>query len=160
MLKNNPMQTPEGRVAFRRWRESHPEKAAEIHQQLLRGQRRLQRDKPSGLERRLRDILANLGVEHEPAYLVKPRFIVDIRIDALIIQADGDYWHGHPRFEPLTERQLAQQRRDRAQDAYLTKCGFTVVRIWECELDRAKVISILNEHGISFDEPARRNPTP
>jgi G:T-mismatch repair DNA endonuclease (very short patch repair protein) len=128
----------------RKWANQHPENL----EHLARGRQRIERDKPSGLEQRLRDILTGLNVDFEPSALIKPRFVVDARIGNLIIQADGDYWHGHPRFEPLTERQLQQQKRDRAQDAYLTKCGYTVVRIWEKELTEARVVEVLRQNGV------------
>jgi len=53
----------------------------------------------------------------------------------IVIQFDGDYWHGNPRKYPvLTERQKKQVKRDRAQDAYLISCGYRVIRIWESDL--------------------------
>jgi len=132
-----------------RWLKEHPEHI----KPLIAAHQQLERTKPSGLEKKLRNILNELGVAFEPSFLVKPKFIVDIKIGNLIIQADGDYWHGHPRFEPLTERQKAQRRRDKAQDAYLRKLGFIVTRIWERDMGAKLVRSILESHSIPFIKP-------
>jgi G:T-mismatch repair DNA endonuclease (very short patch repair protein) len=148
MRRDNPMKRPEVRSKVRQWREDHPEEAERIHRALMEGQQRLQQRKTSKLEKRLQEILDNLGVSYEPTALIKPKFIVDIRINDLIIQADGDYWHGHPRFYPLTERQLKQQQRDVAQTAYLIACGYTVIRIWESDMCEKAVVSALEKHGI------------
>lgn len=149
MFHNNPMQRPEVVAKVKQWRDDHPEEIERINQALLEGQQRLQRHKISNLELKLQGILDGLNVTYEAAALIKPKFIVDIRIGSLIIQADGDYWHGHPRFNPLTERQRKQQQRDVAQTAYLNACGYTVVRIWESDLNKELVVSILRQHGIS-----------
>lgn len=148
MLKSNPMKRAEVVEKVKAWRRDNPEKTAEILTKLRVSHQRIQRDKPSQLEWLLRDLLMEFGIEYEPSAIIKDKFIVDIRIGTLIIQADGDYWHGHPRFEPLTDRQSAQQRRDRAQDAYLRACGYTVVRIWESDMTRDKVAAILREHHL------------
>lgn len=134
MTKNNPMFESENRQKVKQWYIDHPKEAAERVTRIMEGNRRIQKDKPTKLEIALFAHLDTLGVEYEPFFLVKPKWIVDAKCGNTIIQADGDYWHGHPRFEPLTERQLTQKRRDKAQDAYLTTCGYTVARIWESDM--------------------------
>jgi G:T-mismatch repair DNA endonuclease (very short patch repair protein) len=148
MTKHNPMKIPEVQEKVSKWWRTHPKKAARILEALFEGHQKLERDQPSALELRLAEILTDFGIIFEHAALIKPKFIVDFRIGNLIIQTDGDYWHGHPRFEPLTKRQKAQKRRDKAQDKYLTQCGYTVVRIWESELSKNLIESILSEHGL------------
>lgn len=148
MRQHNPMRRPEVVQKVKQWRDEHPEEMERINEAMLQGKQRLQRDKASKLEVRLRTILTELGVDFEPTALIKPKFLVDIRIGTLIIQADGDYWHGHPRFMPLTERQQKQQQRDAAQDAYLKTCGYTVIRIWESDMSKEHIVSILRQHGI------------
>lgn len=129
---------------------NHPEVRERTMTKMFEGHRRIQKNKPTKLEKKLFGILDNLNVPYEPFYLIKPKFIVDVKIDNLIIQADGDYWHGHPRLEPFTERQMAQQKRDKAQDIYLHKCGYTVIRIWESELTFEKIVSVLKQHGLKI----------
>lgn len=148
MENHNPMKRPEVCAKVSAWWEAHPKKCSARDAKLVKAKSKFQKENATGLERKLWKILNSLGVEFEASAVIKPRFVVDIRIDNLIIQADGDYWHGHPRFEPLTKRQKAQQRRDKAQDAYLEKCGYTVVRIWESDMSPKLVKSILKEHGV------------
>lgn len=131
MKLDNPMRRDDVKAKARKWWAARPDVAERVYQSMLKGQQAIQREHPSKLELRARAILISLGIEFEPSALIKPKFIVDIRIGSLIIQIDGEYWHGHPRYEPLSSRQEAQRRRDQAQDAYLTACGYTVVRIWD-----------------------------
>lgn len=112
---------------------------------------RLHRDRPSGYELRIRAILDDLEVTYEASFLIKRKFIVDIKIGNLIIEADGDYWHGHPRFEPLTERQIKQQQRDAARNAYLLKCGYDLERIWESDFSLEYLKILLQRYHIPFN---------
>jgi G:T-mismatch repair DNA endonuclease (very short patch repair protein) len=145
MMRDNPMKRPGAGDRVRAWYRANPDKVAVVREKLMEGQQRLQRNKPSKLEHRLRAILDSLGIQHEPSALIKPNFVVDIRIGSLILQADGEYWHGHPRFEPLTERQQKQRARDAAQDTYLRACGYTVVRIWERDVTTEHIAAILRD---------------
>lgn len=148
MRQSNPMKSAEVVEKVKKWRDENPEKVNAIRERLLEGQQQLQRNKPSKLEKRLHVILDGLGVAYEPSAYIKPNFIVDIRIGMLILQADGEYWHGHPRFAPLTERQQRQQARDRAQDTYLHACGYTVVRIWDRDITPDNIAAILRRHRV------------
>ncbi|MET7344647.1 hypothetical protein [Streptomyces sp. NPDC005547] len=64
------------------------------------------------------------------------RWTVDAAIPSLrlILQADGDYWHGlHPKYhsDPRVRRNMAN---DVLQDQRLTEVGWTVHRFWERDL--------------------------
>lgn len=118
-------------------------KRPEVAAKMLKGSRDAQKGKPTKLELKLFSILDSLGIAYESYVIVKPKFIVDVRIGNVIIQADGDWWHGHPRFYPLTATQHKQQLRDKAQDAYMAQCGYTVIRIWESDMCLESVISAL-----------------
>lgn len=148
MLTNNPMSNPETAAKVQAFWDKHPQKRRAI---ALHASRVNQRDRPSRLEQRLWHILESLGIAFERQVTIKDKFIVDIRIGNLIIEADGDYWHGHPRFEPLTERQLAQQSRDRSRDKYLAACGYTVKRVWGSDMSIDYVGALLQKHGILSD---------
>lgn len=148
MKENNPMARSDVREKVRRHWLDRPDKLEQSLARLTAGQQRLQKTRPSGLEQRLRNLLDDLGVEYEGSAMIKANFIVDIRIGRLIIEADGDWWHGHPRFEPLSERQLAQQRRDVSRNKYLSTCGYAVVRIWERDLCMDLVRRVLRENGV------------
>jgi len=154
MLANNPMHNPETIAKVRAFYNSHPEAARKRLERLTIAKQKVQKGKPTKLELRLFAILEDIDVAFKRFPLIKPKFIVDCMIGDLIIQADGDYWHGHPRFYPLTDRQLAQQKRDKAQDIYLHSRGYTVERIWECEMSEEVVRRVLARHDIILSAPA------
>jgi G:T-mismatch repair DNA endonuclease (very short patch repair protein) len=106
----------------------------------------------SNPEKRVHKILECFGVDFQAQLFIKPNFIVDIAIGNVIIQIDGDYWHGHHRFEPLTDRQKSQKKRDYAQDRYLSKMGYTVERIWESDISDSAIKEILYNHGITLQQ--------
>jgi very-short-patch-repair endonuclease len=69
--------------------------------------------------------------------LIKNKFLVDALLtnDPVVIQIDGDYWHGNPeQFPNPDKRQRKRMALDKSQDAYMLKCGITVVRIWGSDL--------------------------
>ena len=108
-----------------------------IRKTLTEGKSRILRSNPSKVQYRLKELLEsnNLFFEHE--YVVKDKFIVDFAFPTrrVIVQVDGCYWHGHDcKVKALTERQAKQQKRDHAQDKYLTTCSWLVLRFWECEI--------------------------
>lgn len=148
MIENNPMFRQEPIDKVKQHYIDNPGKRAAVMENLFEGHRRMQKGNPTKLEIKLLGILDGFGVDYSPFYLVKPKFIVDVKIGDLIIQADGDYWHGHPRFESLTDRQKAQQKRDKAQDKYLTACGYAVERIWECDMTKDAVGEVLARHNL------------
>lgn len=149
MAESNPMWRPAVVAKVRRYWDNHSEERRAL---AVVAYQHNQRTSPSGLERRAAALLDALGVDYEHGAIIKSKFVVDFRIGNVILQMDGDYWHGHPRFEPLTERQLRQQSRDRSQDAYLAKCGYTVIRIWESDLTSELLIECLQRSGVSIGE--------
>jgi len=91
---------------------------------------------PTSLERAGCALLDLLGVEYETQVLICKKFVVDVLIPArrLVIQWDGDYWHGYG--GATDDRQRKRQRLDRSQDAYMRKAGYTVLRFWEHEVHK------------------------
>lgn len=82
-------------------------------------------------------MLDSLNIVYHRQHLIAHKFCVDAFVPSLnlIIQFDGDYWHGNPRkFPNLDTRQLKRKRLDTSQDAYMKKCGYTVLRVWESDL--------------------------
>jgi G:T-mismatch repair DNA endonuclease (very short patch repair protein) len=148
MLAHNPMKNQESVNKVKEWRKNNPDKVLFMVENITKGQQKFQKINPSSLEIKARKMLDELKVNYEPSFLIKPKFVVDIRIENIIIQLDGDYWHGHPRFVNLTERQKKQQMRDKAQDKCLTSLGYKVIRIWESDLSSEKLISVLDENDI------------
>lgn len=85
----------------------------------------------SGIERMMAEVFDGLGLAY-----VQQREIgwcaVDFAFEnaRLVVEVDGDYWHGRPE----------QRKKDRARDAYLRKCGWRVMRLRECDI-RADAIA-------------------
>jgi len=55
----------------------------------------------------------------------------------LVIQADGDFWHGHPdkyTVESLTPTQKKQKRLDSSTNSYLVSRDYRVLRLWESDI--------------------------
>jgi len=83
------------------------------------------------------DLLDELGIVHLRQHLIAGKFCVDAFVPTAnaVLQMDGDYWHGNPRFYPHPDaRQCRRMNQDRSQDAYMVACGYRIVRIWASEL--------------------------
>lgn len=84
------------------------------------------------------DLLDAMGLAYQTQVLIAEKFTVDALIgEKLVIQWDGDYWHGFRRegdATPLSARQAKRAALDKSQDAYMRKCGYTVLRFWEHEV--------------------------
>ena len=92
---------------------------------------------PNRLEQRGYALLDEIGVPYEAQYLIRDWICVDAFVPSarLVIQWDGDYWHGNPRsFPTLDPRQQHRRLLDKCQDAYMTRCGYQVLRFWEYEV--------------------------
>lgn len=51
----------------------------------------------------------------------------------MIIEFDGDYWHGNKSLHVLTPRMKRQHRLDRVWDEKALEAGYSIKRIWESE---------------------------
>lgn len=84
------------------------------------------------------EILDEIGEAYTPQKMLAGRFCVDAVLTDidLVIQFDGDYWHGNPdKFPEPSKLQKKRMHLDRSQDMYLKKCGFSILRIWECDIN-------------------------
>lgn len=117
-------------------RDADPErKAMLVHMNQRQAHTRI-----NGLERRGYELLDEVGSRYIKQHLIGDKFCVDAFLPdhGLVIQFDGDYWHGNPdRFPDPDERQQKRMRRDTSQDAYMTACGYEVLRFWEHEVKRS-----------------------
>lgn len=98
-----------------------------------------QRMKPNHVERAAYAILDGLGIEYNPQHVVGGKFCVDAFVPSanLVIQFDGDYWHGNPaKFPDPDARQKRRMTLDKSQDTYMVACGYTVKRFWASDIQR------------------------
>lgn len=98
---------------------------------------------PNKLEIAGRRILETLRKDFDLKFTIKEqkllckKFLVDIFIPSknLIIQWDGDYWHGNTtKFKKLNKIQENRVKVDMSQNKYFIKCGFKLLRFWENEV--------------------------
>lgn len=84
--------------------------------------------------------LKDWGIIYEKHYTVNGKFIVDAFLPDhnIVIEVDGSYWHNLDRVK----------KKDKAENAYLTKCGYKVIRIPEKEVSDFSVASLYKRnHG-------------
>lgn len=91
----------------------------------------------NGLEKKGKVILKNIGISFQEQVLIHGKFVVDVLLpNNVIIQWDGDYWHGNPkRYKVLNFIQERQRKHDKACNAYLKKCGYRIIRFWEWDVN-------------------------
>lgn len=108
---------------------------------IRKGQQRYWESKqPTSIERTLYDFLLLNGILFERQKLINDRFVVDAYIPSLnlVIEADGKYWHARPE----------RMKKDKAENAYLKKCGFELLRLSEEEINTGEFKEKLAKSGI------------
>ena len=89
--------------------------------------------------------LRELGIKFTTQYELSGKFY-DIYIPSknLLIEVDGDYWHGkdidYPDKSKMQKRSFVN---DRTKDGLATINGFGIVRIWESEITLEKVKELI-----------------
>lgn len=85
----------------------------------------------------------NENVEFSPI-LASYQYDFIIRGKRILIEVDGDYWHGNPKFydlngtggkRPLNEIQLHKKERDVEKTKWALSRNFKLIRIWEEEIN-------------------------
>lgn len=80
--------------------------------------------KPTSIEVKIENVLKSLGVNYTSQSRVY-KYLCDFQIKNLIIETDGDYWHGR-------ERQI---EKDAKRDKYLKDNGYFVLRLKEADIN-------------------------
>lgn len=108
------------------------------HTEMLRSLNQIQQaGNPTKIEVIGYQILDAIGIDYLAQHILFEKFCVDAFVPSknLVIQFDGDYWHGNPdKFPILDNRQKSRCRLDLSQDAYMKKAGVSVLRLWECDI--------------------------
>lgn len=111
-----------------------------------------QEGKETKIERIGYALLTRCEIAFERQYRLL-KFCVDafVPMKKLVIQFDGDYWHGNTKmFSTLNALQRRNVQRDAAMDSYIRKCGYSILRIWGSELEKdstgvtARLLEALN----------------
>lgn len=93
--------------------------------------------KMTSIEKIGHEILSDLEVDFKEQVLIEDKFIVDAYIPScnIVIQWDGDYWHGYNKKINNVEPRIAKRMNlDKSQDAYMKKCGYEILRFWGHDL--------------------------
>jgi very-short-patch-repair endonuclease len=103
------------------------------------------------IEVKIQNYLKELNIEFYTHYYTKEishSYQCDILIPVqnninqkIIIECDGDWWHGNPiRYPNPTKFQLEQIEEDRIRTEELIYCGFKVIRLWEIDIKKLDII--------------------
>lgn len=95
-------------------------------------------------EIKVKEFLSQLNIAFIPHKFIKEiehKYQCDIFIPSknLIIEVDGDYWHGNienPRYKVLNQSQIDQRVEDNIRSYELQEKGFNIIRLWESEIKR------------------------
>jgi len=101
----------------------------------LKGSQTLYKRNPTKLEIEIKNKLDCAGIKHISQYLINNRFCVDEYLPEynLIIEVDGRYWHNLDKIV----------KKDKAENAYLVKCGYRIIRIPENKVSDFSTASLL-----------------
>jgi len=101
----------------------------------IKGVKAQQDGRPTSIEIKLYDELKRKELLFETQKVINDKFVVDAYIPRLnlVIEADGDYWHSLERVK----------KKDKAKNAYLIKCGFSLLRLTGTEINNGNFIKKL-----------------
>ena len=102
------------------------------------------RGRDTGIERAVQEMLQDLGLQHEAQVRELPGTPDFVLRDAQVaVFVDGDFWHGwrfpvwEHKLSPSWREKIAKNRqRDRRNFAKLRRRGWTVLRLWEHDIER------------------------
>jgi very-short-patch-repair endonuclease len=126
-----------GQISTRRGVTPCKEECKRLKEIGLRGVMTQQKRNPTSIEIKVYNELVRRGLLFEKQKLINGNFLVDAYIPAfnLVIEADGDYWHSLE----------ATRKRDKAKNAYLSACGFGLLRLSETEINNGTFITTMGE---------------
>ena len=101
--------------------------------------------KETGIEKKIREILTKHEINFVQSFQIKYKrtkkkiydfLLIDYNV---LIEADGDYWHGNKEmFEELNLTQLRNKKNDAFKNVLAEDFGYTLIRFWEHEIDDEK----------------------
>ena len=106
------------------------------------------------IEKKMAILLGDLNINYERNYPIDV-FLVDFYLPKynLVIECDGDYWHGNPELfkpETLNETQNYNIKRDIRKNETLTRLSIPFVRFWEHDINsfpkevKNKILELIN----------------
>lgn len=96
----------------------------------------------SSLEHKLIEFLDNENIKYYFQFFIgdKDLYSYDFKIKGqnIIIELDGDYWHGGPGCKKYHDDVLETKTRDRIKQEYAIQNGYKILRFWESDLKKNK----------------------
>jgi len=117
---------------------------------LARNRKEILKGNPSKLEFTFADMLVGLGIDFIHQYEVDG-FDYDFYIPSknILIEVDGDYWHGNPeKFTELNSMQRKNRGLDRLKTKHAADRNYQLLRFWENDIttNRLQVVQTLIEN--------------
>lgn len=113
------------------------DKDIDVYAKLLQMNQYRQAKYPSQLDLYGYQILDEMGCNYQKQYMIDGTICVDAYLphQKLIIQFDGDYWHGNKeKFPNPDERQQRRMNIDQRQNKYFLDNNYKLLRIWQSEI--------------------------
>jgi len=115
-------------------------------------QLRDQKIKKTKIEEKIEDFLIEQNIDYIYSFILKQRqYDFCLKNFKILIEVDGDYWHGNPiRYKQLSDAQKLKQLDDKIKDRIAAENGYTIIRFWEndiyknFELIKTKIIAAIN----------------
>ena len=93
------------------------------------------------IEKQVESFLLENGINFQYNFIIPKVGQYDFKVDNILIEVNGTYWHADPRVygtnkRPLNDRQQYKIDRDTQKKAQAKELGFTVVYIWEEDIKK------------------------
>ncbi len=95
--------------------------------------------------------LSKLGIKHQVQYQVG-RYYFDIKIGNVLIQVNGNFWHGNPNIYKATDiipipgkkqRAINLWKKDLKKKLQAVKRGYRVVYLWQSDINKMNQIQLV-----------------
>lgn len=93
--------------------------------------------KKTKIEEKIENFLKEQNIDYIYSFILNRRqYDFCIKNYNILIEADGDYWHGNPKiYDVLSERQHLKQLDDKIKDRIAKENGYTILRFWEKDIN-------------------------
>lgn len=110
-------------------------------------------------ERIVKDFLESNKIDFQNEWNLG-KYYFDIRIDNVLIEVNGDFWHCNPSVydEPVHKIQKDNLINDARKLQYAQQCGFRVIYVWEFDLNHFREETLNDLLGVLRDERNARSP--
>jgi len=103
-------------------------------------------NKKTDIETIFQNLLDEMNIQNQPKFRIynenRNEFYYReydflIKNTNILIEVDGDYWHGNnEKFHPLSEFQQEIRRKDKIKEEFARRKGYEVIRFWETDIKK------------------------